>query len=148
MLVNPIPGYWAARGLRGQIYNEAAFRHFLTVDRLRARRSRRDVFLVLVGLRDQDGRPAMLSAGLAAAIFRGLVDAVREVDFVGWFREGRMPAALLVQGADAPEAQVIAGRAAARLGSEVAKRLPSALMDRVRVRVVRLGSHSEGWMHV
>jgi hypothetical protein len=148
MSPNPIPGYWAVRGRRSQVYNEAAFRHFLAVDRLQARQSQRSLFLVLVGIRDRDGRQSALSTGTASAIFRGLAESVREVDFVGWFREGRVPAALLMQGAGVPEAKSVAVRTAARVGSEVTRRLPSALTNHVRVRVVRLGARDEEWTRV
>ena len=80
-------------GQVGQAYNEAAFRHFLAVDRPRAERSQRFLYLVLVAVRQSPGRRAKLTDATAAALFRGLGASVREVDFVGWYREGtwRLP---------------------------------------------------------
>ena len=45
------------------------------------------------------GRRAKLTDATAAALFRGLGASVREVDFVGWYREGQVAAAVLAQGA-------------------------------------------------
>jgi len=121
----------------GPAYNEPAFRHFLAVERSRALRSRRFLYLVLVAVRDPVRRRARLTDAMAAALFRGLGASVREVDFVGWFREGQVAAAVLSQGPAATNdvASVIKSRVHTAVGKELAPIRSSEL----RVRVVRLG---------
>ena len=126
----------------GQIceaYNEAAFKHFLVVERARARRSQRFLFLVVATVRRSPGRSAKLSNSVAAALFRGLGAAVREVDFVGWYREGRAVGAVLAQGAQTFD-RVAAYVVAQRMTAELNKQLFAADRKNLRVRVARLGS--------
>src|SRR5947207_1337856 len=106
MALESIPAFCGFRGGRvGQAYNEAAFRLFLSVDRWRAEHSTRSLLLVLVTVRPSSDRQAKLTDATAAAIFSGLGSCVREVDFVGWYREGRVAAAVLPQPLNAsPEA--------------------------------------------
>ena len=121
-----------------EAYNEAAFRHFLAVERARAKRSQRFLFLVVAAIRQSPGRNAKLSDSAAAALFRGLGAAVREVDFVGWYREGHAAGAVLAQGTQAIDhaaVLVIAQRVTAALN----KHLLAADRESLRVRIVRLG---------
>jgi hypothetical protein len=132
------PAYCSfGRGRIDRAYNEVAFRHFLTVDRRRAERSTRSLLLILVTVRHSPGASAKLSDATAVAIFSGLGTCVREVDFVGWYREGHMPAAVLAQGVSA-RGEVpywIAERVLASLRA----RLSSGESSNLHVRVVRLG---------
>jgi hypothetical protein len=123
-------------GLAGRVYNEAAFRHFLAVDRWRAARSKRSVLLVLVAVRQSAGVNAKLTDQTAAALFSGLGACVREVDFVGWYREGYVAAAVLAQGSSASgnEPYLIAERVRPAIG----KRLSASEARNLLVRVVRL----------
>jgi hypothetical protein len=132
-----IPGYSGFRGGHaGQVYNEAAFRHFLAVDWWRATRMRRPLLLVLVTVRQRSGLSVKLTDATAAALFGGLVTCVREVDFVGWYREGHVAAAVLAQG----------NKASGDARQLIAERIQQALRERLlpddagnlRVRVVRL----------
>ena len=125
-------------GAPGLAYNEAAFRHFLAVDRSRARRSHRRLYLVLIALREGIGRRATLTDATAAAIFRGLGASVREVDFVGWYEEGRVAGAVLSQGAKTTDAAAVA--ISDRVLLSLRKQLPAPHSTNLRVRVVRLGS--------
>ena len=126
-------------GPPGPAYNEAAFRHFLSVDLSRARRSRRLLYLVLVSVRDGVGRRSKLTDATTAALFRGLGSSVREIDFVGWYYEGYVAAAVLWQGGQAPGAAT--AMIADRVRGAVAKQLAVRQADRLRVRVVRLGAN-------
>lgn len=139
MLLDSTPGYVPLPG--AQVYNEAAFRRFLAADRARAVRLRRCLFLVLVSIRRQPGRSVRLPTVTATAVFRGLGASVREVDFVGWFREERVAAALLVQGPYSSSSST-AARIVARVRPAIEGRLPASLVSGLRVRVVRLGSAS------
>jgi len=97
MMLESLPAYSEfASGPGSQAYNETTFRHFLAIERRRAECSMRSALLILVTIR-RTPNTAMLSDGTAAAIFRGLGDSIREVDFAGWFRQGRVVGALLAQ---------------------------------------------------
>ena len=138
MIPGSTPAYSGFRaGNIGQAYNEAAFRYFLDVDRRRAGRSRRPLFLLLVSLRERPGMNARLTQQQTAVFFAALAACVREVDFIGWFREGRVPAAVLAQGAAgaACNPAVISSRILSTLRTS----LPKHRSRDVHVRVVRLG---------
>ena len=90
---SPFQGGWA-----GKAYNEHAFRHFLTIERTRADQSACSFLLVLVSLKRHPGSNIRIAPSVSAALFSGLGLCVREVDFVGWFREDRVAGAVLAQG--------------------------------------------------
>ena len=136
MALDSTPAYSRFNGPIGRAYNEAAFRYFLAVDRLRANRSRRLLLLVLASVREAPGRSAQLSETTAAVIFAGLAASVREVDFVGWFYEGRVAGAVLAQGVGAADQRVAIGT---RILATLRTSLPRNPSRNVRVRVIRLG---------
>jgi hypothetical protein len=126
--------------LTGQVYNEQAFRHFLALEARRAERLNRSFLLLLVSLKPQTERNVRLSPGAAARVFSGLSLSVRDVDFIGWYREGHIAAAALAQGTEEPGPD-----APRQIGDRVTralhKELPAevAQMLSVRVRPVRRG---------
>jgi hypothetical protein len=135
MMPESLPSYSGfASGAAGQAYNQTAFRHFLAIERRRAERSGRPLLLVLVALRGNHADDR-LSGATAAAIFRGLGETVREVDFVGWFREGMVAGAVLTQGGTA--AETTRATVAERVTRVLRAHLPASVGRRVRVRVVR-----------
>jgi len=90
-------------GVAGPAQNEAAFRYFLSIERRRAERSARSVLLILVSMRVSPGRNARLEPSVAASLFAALGASVREVDFVGWYHEDRVAAAVLTQPSTQPD---------------------------------------------
>jgi hypothetical protein len=73
----------------------------------------------------------------AGNIFSGLTDSLRETDFLGWYRDGRVAGAVLTQhteGLDAKGLEVVAQRVKGMLGSTLA----CELADRLQVRVYQL----------
>ena len=127
------------RGHVRQAYNEEAFRYFLAVERARAERSHRFLYLALVAMRQGHGRRrATLSGPTATALFRGLSTSVREVDFIGWYRESQVAAAVLAQGPQASDAAA-APLIAERIAAELKKGLSAAESRHLRVRIVKLG---------
>jgi hypothetical protein len=131
------PGYTAYHGgAAGRAHNEAAFRHFLNIELRRASASGHGVLLVLVAERDNTGRSIRIAPLAASKVFSALGASVREVDFVGWFKEGRIAAAVLVQRttSTAEMRQQIAGRVMKTLKEE---RFPSAGVTRVRIVPLR-----------
>jgi hypothetical protein len=127
----------ALEGRTGQAYNEEAFRYFLAVERKRAGRSRRSFLLLLVSIKKRSGVSGPIRPVVATSIFSGLWLGVREVDFIGWFREGRVAGAVLTQGAD-PLAPDVARRISQRLTETLRVRVTADVARRLRVRVLQL----------
>ena len=128
-------------GRKGQIYGEEAFRHLLAIERKRARRSNRSLFLLLVRFKGNSGSGLEIPPALAARLFSGLGLCVREIDFVGWHREGRIAGAVLAQGPQGPTDPN--PRAVTRIFERVTtvlrRRLPMTGERILDVRVVPLG---------
>ena len=78
-----------------------------------------------------------MSCTTAAALFAGLRVSVREVDFVGWYREGHVAAAALAQGVKG--SSEVPRLMAERVLAALRKRLAADQSKNLRVRVVRLG---------
>jgi len=129
---------FALNGRAGDVYNEEAFRHFLAVERSRAERSERSFLLLLVSLRKCPDHGVAVPRALSSALFAGLSLCVREVDFIGWYRDERVAGAVLAQGLDVPGSDAPA-RIVERVTAILGRRLPSTIAERLRVRVVQLG---------
>jgi len=115
-------------------HNQEAFRYFLDVERARAARRRSRVLVALVSVR---GAGAHLAWPLAEDIFCGLWNGLREIDVVGWVREGRRVGAILPAGTHWPSDEE-SRSIARRLQSAVCATVPADVAGRVRVRVVPL----------
>jgi hypothetical protein len=122
----------AAQGRLSQIYDQEAFRYLLAVERTRAERSYGSFLLVLVNLNNVRCRRGRLTPGIAAKLLAGLSLAVRDGDFIGWFREGRVAGAVLTQAPDslAPD---VRRQVSQRITATLRERLPAPLTGRVRV---------------
>jgi hypothetical protein len=127
----------ALEGRTGQAYNEEAFRYFLAVERKRSERSRRSFLLLLVSIKKRSGVSGPIRPAVGTSIFSGLWLGVREVDFIGWFREGRVAGAVLTQGAD-PIAPDVSRRISQRLTETLRGRVPANVARRLHVRVLQL----------
>lgn len=142
MMLESLPAYSEfASGPGSQAYNETTFRHFLAIERRRAECSMRSALLILVTIR-RTPKTAMLTDGTAAAIFRGLGDSIREVDFVGWFRQGRVAGAVLAQStstATDKARQLLADRVMRTLKQMV----PADQSNLLSVRVIRLAPRNQ-----
>jgi hypothetical protein len=129
----------------GQAYNEQAFRHFLTIERKRAARASRSFLLLLVSLRKEPGRSVTIDARAASRLFSGLALSVREVDFIGWYRQQRVAGAVLTQGLAMPEptaVRAIGERVAQVLGQRLSRREA----QRLKVRVLQLSRRPTRWV--
>jgi hypothetical protein len=136
------PGFTAYRcGHNGFAYNEAAFRHLLTIERHRARHSVRRLLLVLVTSRQPLPSGSLWTRRTTSAVFDALGQSVREVDFVGWYREGAVPGAVLAlkHGSPAHVRQQVIDRVSRLLGV----RLPAREATQLRVRVRSIGTDTE-----
>jgi hypothetical protein len=142
MTTQLIPNYAGFRGgPLSNAYNEAAFKYFLDADRRRVERAERSIILVLVSIRRDPGRNSPLTDAIAARLFDGLAASVREVDFVGWYREGRIAGAVLPQavGPSSELREVIAKRVLISLKRVV----PADCAACLHVRVVRVGGKEQ-----
>jgi hypothetical protein len=135
-------GVVALEGRVGDVYTEQAFRHFLEVERVRAVRSGRTFFLLLLSLRRCPERGIRFGSSASASLLQGLGLCVREVDFIGWYRDGRVAGAVLAQGFEEPGADA-SRRIVERVTRVLSERLPRSVAGRLRVRVVALGSRSK-----
>jgi hypothetical protein len=121
-------------------YNEAAFHHFLALERRRAERLARPLLLILVHARDRSARHETLEARYSTLVFDALGECVREVDFVGWYRENRVAAAVVSTGAQVPSD--LRQRLQRRVESVLAARLALHELDTLRVRIAQLQRRS------
>jgi hypothetical protein len=131
----------AMQGQLGKAYTEQAFRHLLEVERARAGRSERELRLVLVTVRNgQPGTVERLRPSVASRIFEGLWLTVREMDLVGWFRDGRVAGAVLAERAAGDAATSAAIQR--RVGEVLVQKLPPQVASRLRVRIVNVAPRS------
>ena len=126
----------------GNVHTEQAFHHFLNAERLRAARSGRALFLLLVSLRQCPERGTRIGTRVATSLLQGLGPCVREIDVVGWYRDNRVVGAVLPQGFEAP-APDTSKRIVARVTRVLSDHVPPSVAARLRVRLVRLGSPSK-----
>ena len=122
-------------GLASRPYDEDAFQHFLSLERNRAERSNRSLFLLVVNLTTHPHEEARLSPTVASAIFAGFQLCTREIDFVGWYKEERIVGAVLTQGAE-PSTEVME-RVAERVTNVLRRHVPD-VANRLRVRLIRV----------
>ena len=119
-----------------QAYNEEAFRYFLGIERTRADLSGRPFLLLLIDLK-QSTPEARLEDRTARQIFAALGSCLRETDFVGWYRQGRVAGGVLTQhaGTVAPEMVYLVSQ---RVRVALAETLSIGLTDRIQVRVYQV----------
>jgi len=114
----------------GRAYNQAMFRHLLTWERKRFERSGRHFLLLLVELRTPAETDAQFEPRVARRLFDVLWQSLRETDFVGWYREGRVAGAVVTQPLEA------AGTNTARaIRERVGEALREKLAPQVAVRL-------------
>ena len=125
--------------LREKVYDEETFRGFLWREHRRAAMSERPYLLLLIGLHSDLRRGGgAMSDPLAADVFSSLEECVREVDVVGWYRQGRILGAILPQGEQVCMADA-GTRISARIKQTLDQRLSPGIAKLLRVRIVRLG---------
>ncbi|MCA1563317.1 MAG: hypothetical protein LC804_24715 [Acidobacteria bacterium] len=88
-------------------------------------------------MKKQPDEGGLIPPVVAAGIFSGLSLGVREVDFIGWFREERVVGAILTQGAH-PLAPDIWRRIGQRITETLRGCVPSDVAGRLQVRVLQL----------
>jgi GGDEF domain-containing protein len=119
----------------GPVYNEEAFRYFLQIERKRASRSNSRFLLLLVDLKQRQGTPFDASSG--RTLFSAMWSCLRETDFIGWYRQGRVASAVLTQVGETPGVEV-AKLVADRVRTALTQSLSGALAARIQVRVYQV----------
>jgi hypothetical protein len=130
------------RDLAYEAYNEPAFRHFLAIERGRAGRAGRSMMLLLVEFKTERQGDALIDPALASKLFAALTVCVREIDFIGWYRSGRVVGAVLTQGSEAP-AQDVSQQIGSRVAQVLSGRLPAQIRRRLQVRVLQMHSSAK-----
>jgi hypothetical protein len=87
----------APEGRTGGAFNEEMFHHFLAIETKRSERSNRPFLLLLIDLKQEPGRDTNIDSTVAARLFEGLSQCLRETDVVGWYLEQQIVGAVLTQ---------------------------------------------------
>jgi hypothetical protein len=128
---------FASEAQPGQAYNEEAFSYFLALERKRSERSGRPFLLLLievVELMELRGSSVRVDSNIARKLFDALRPSLRETDFIGWYREGRVIGAVLTQPVRVPGADI--SRAIhQRIGESLQECLSPDVSSRLQVRV-------------
>jgi len=123
----------------GPVYNEEAFRYFLQVERKRATRSNSRFLVLLVDLTCDAQQNAHFDTATATNLFAAMLPCLRETDFIGWYRQGRVASAVLTQVGEAPGIEV-SKLVADRVRDALAQSLPQTIADRLQVRAYQVPS--------
>lgn len=116
----------------GLAYDENAFRRLLTMERKRAARAERSLLVLLLKLTREPRAGDHMLPDLASLLFERLSGALREIDFIGWYRTERVIGAVLplAKGdrtistdAVAPVVQRVTTGLSGQLPADVARRL-------------------------
>ena len=118
-------------------YTEETFRFFLDIERRRAEVSGRPFLLLLVDLKNESEPGTGVDQEPARVMSSALAACVRETDFVGWYRTGRVLGAVLTQHADVELANMTE-TVTDRIGSALRATLPLSLADRIQLRAYQL----------
>jgi hypothetical protein len=127
----------ALTGRLGQAYDEETFLYFLEIERKRLERSGCPLLLLLADLGDQGGTSTRLKPAIASRLFSGLWFCLRESDFTGWYRHGRVAGAVLTQLTYQASAEV-SRMICQRVAGVLSRRLPPEAAGRLRVRAHQL----------
>lgn len=128
-----------------QVYNEEAFRYLLAVERSRAAQLQRSFLLLLVSTRRPPFGAGRIAPDLAAGVFAALSLSIRDIDFIGWFREGRVAGAVLTQAQ--PATAEVSRHVGSRVSAALARRLPRDLAASLQLRVLQLRAPPDTHRH-
>jgi hypothetical protein len=121
------------KGRLDHAYDEGVFQHFLLIEFKRSERSKRPFLLLLLDLKEEP--PATnrnVAPEVATKLFSSLARCLRETDFVGWYREGRVVGAVLTQFQEAPGPEIseVVGQ---RVREALRGSIPSSALDRLKI---------------
>ena len=133
----------------GEAYNEEAFQYFLEIERKRSEISNRPFLLMLIEFnRHPAGINPEIDAATADRLFSILPRCLRETDFTGWYREGRVAGAVLTQHGE-PDREDLSDVVRQRVTDALEQHFPPDRPRGLQVRVYQLSPHamlrSESW---
>ena len=88
------------------VFNQEAFRYLLDSEPKRSERSSHFCQILLVYWTDVQGRIGRMDSDVAKIVMAALSRSLRETDYIGWYREGRIVGAVLTVLAQESMAQV------------------------------------------
>jgi hypothetical protein len=99
-------------------YNQEAFRYLLETEKKRSERSGYFFQILLVYWTDAQGRIVQLDSHVAMTVKAALSCSLRETDYIGWYRDGRIVGAVIT---------VLVQESMAQVASHLQKRLVEIL---------------------
>jgi len=132
------PGGFALQDGPGDAYNEEAFQYFLEIERKRSELSNRPFLLMLVDF----SKHPRIDAVTGEKLFSVLSLSLRETDFIGWYREGRVAGAVLTQHGEA-DGDDLSEVVRARIEAALRQRLPPALARQLQARIYQIPPHGK-----
>jgi hypothetical protein len=78
-----------------ELYNEQAFRYLLFSESKRSERSSHAFNILLIYSTDKEGLIVQMDRDLADTVVKALFRSLRETDYIGWYREGRIVGGVL-----------------------------------------------------
>jgi len=76
-------------------YNQEGFRHLLTSESKRSERSGHSFIVLLIYSTDKQGLIVQMDRDVADTVVKALFRGLRETDYIGWYRDGRIVGAVL-----------------------------------------------------
>lgn len=99
-------------------YNQETFRYLLEGEEKRSERSGRFYQILLVYRTDTQGRIVQMDSHVAKTVMAALSRSLRETDYIGWYRDGRIVGAVIT---------VLVQESMAQMSSHLQKRLVETL---------------------
>ena len=118
-------------------YNEEAFKSFLQIERRRAELTGRPFLLLLIDLKNGSAAGGTMHERTADRVFAALMACLRDTDFIGWYREGRIAGGVLTQDT-AGDALNSVDSVIERVHTALAASLPPDAIGPERVRVYQV----------
>jgi hypothetical protein len=110
-------------------YNQEVFRYLLESESKRSERSGYFCRILLVYWTDAQGRDVQMNSYAAKTVMAALSRSLRDTDYIGWYREGRIAGAVLT---------VLVQESMAQVASHLQKRLVEILRAELGVKETSL----------
>ena len=109
-------------------YNQEIFRYLLESESMRSERSGHFCQILLVHWTDAQGRIVLMDSYVAKTVLAALSRSLRETDYTGWYRDGRIVGAVLT---------VLVQESMAQVVSHLQKRLAEVLQSELSIEESR-----------
>ncbi len=139
--VAPTQDGLAWEGASGNAYDEQSFRFFLEAECRRSEANGCSGLLLLVEFKSSKSN---IDEKLAARIFASLSRCLRETDFFGWYRDGRVIGAVLTQPGTLQE-QAGSQQVGERISKTIRESLERGVASEMHLRLMPISSESNGW---